>query len=1594
MARAESHTSTGSYTPTLDDAWPHTRLVWDGSVVQWWHGTTLRHTYTFAEHVRDACTAWMHVSEEQCEPALCIALERMMYIHCPRLGDTYTLPLYFCAARLFPLQTGLLVVRHPQAHDGAAALPLAFYLRSVLDDWAAWTCVETIVHNDTRPVLQGAPQPFPAADEYVVYANTGRDATPTILVTANGRTHKVRIYHYVCASTPMSSSYPTAPSLSSRPSDIDARPRKMARRSSARYARRSSRISEMGVHRRMSDMGPGDSVRLDAMSTRSRPASASSVSSAPMATAVDLARRVTTPLYESMSGGAPTSACHPLLAHLARAYASTALYDEITVPILTTQAEAWRVHAFMWRSHLYVHIPWASQVYIRSMPSSQRAFSTSMEAQALVRVSLVTPDDAMVILDPKGAVYLVGMAPGPTTPRVCLASHGVTHLRYEHQRLYMQQGESWVSRSMDARPSCRLTSRIIEALCLALPPDQAATYLCRWFENGTYSWEGLTQLLGCADDTPMHDPHGAKILASLGLCEPTTTRLTPLPSSASHDDASLAMLFHALLCDLCVHVTSRRTEAPRLVALQGAILTRLGWTAWIEAYARTWPRHITPSASPPHGPPAPPDPYELLQQQQTSTEPVAPLHTQLTTLVDRTPLTSLERICPTWTVLWALYMTLSTATSARDVVEAMLAHHVDLAQLAHWPAGLALPLEEALRTCQQAPPRDWSSDAYRLVRRADACAAVTGTPPARVPAMVQRTLPPGLDPLSAQLFREDYRLGDVARMLSTTQVHVARLSPDDAHERGPLLAQKVSERTMAQCIGRGMFRYASHKLRMTGTWRTPRLCLRLRTFPDGAMYEDMHETHILAWPEFHNGVASALEIGATPLDSSWIFAQAGTSAVHRARHAGFLLGLGLQGHLRGLGRVHAYRYLAPRHTLTTIGLVLGLASSLLGTGDAAARQVMAVQVAAFLPPGSVPLHMAIVTQAAGLLGMGLVFCNTDHRWTAAKLATQLDARLDTTDTHETHHDVYAHCAGLGLGLVLLGRARRVGMSSAADVALVAQLCRHLTASDEAPPLVAARRAHAACLALALIFLRSQRRDVLEALAPPTPSALVYIRPDLLLVRALARALIAWDAQPDKAWLEQACPWLIDPAKMDTSQRLAFYNIRAGACLALGLQFAGTGDVRARDLLLTQCSWPPPTGTTFEARLESAAYATLMDQVHVAMACVMAGTGDVDVLRVLRTAHGTLDAPYSSQVATHMALGLLFVGGGRFSVARTDRAIAALLIACVPRFPASPDDTHACLQAARHLWVLALTPRVLAARDVTSGEACVVPVSVRTQMEASAKRMTPCLLPPDVTEAQAISRRYWPATCALPTEPTSTIYWMHVQRRTGFLSYTDDPHGHRSIFARTSQRTVPRIDQSIVHEASRLRHDVATLVRGFPTAPDAQGFVSYLCQSTTTHFGAYCTAALLDSLLRDAPMLTRFYLALWSGWADAHASDAILAIRDVQHIQQWYGSQTDHMVRGSRERLVPHDVVDSVLWAWERALPSVQADTQAYVRGERVDLTQVAWALQVLHTPKAADMAVLRTRFCETPRTLAESVLRHVLRHEWLAQQCSIAWTSV
>ena len=279
---------------------------------------------------------------------------------------------------------------------------------------------------------------------------------------------------------------------------------------------------------------------------------------------------------------------------------------------------------------------------------------------------------------------------------------------------------------------------------------------------------------------------------------------------------------------------------------------------------------------------------------------------------------------------------------------------------------------------------------------------------------------------------------------------------------------------------------------------------------------------------------------------------------------------------------------------------------------------------------------------------------------------------------------------------------------------------------------------------------------------------------------------------------------------------------------------------------------------------------------------MAGTGEVSCLKRLRFAHGMLGSPvrYGSHMATHMSIGLLFLGGGRYTLGNTNSAIACMIAAFYPCFPVVSADNKSYLQALRHLWVLAAEPRCLLTRDVDTKEVVYMPIKIRVKElgeEASMQLISPTLFPglDRLLSIKVDTPRYWPTYLDVAKNERhremlilkQTIY---VKRRTMFLSYYEDPKGSRSMFVRsgTSTAEAATLDNPQLADTSHLpAADLKQFITSYSNDVLFSAFSDRFCSDKgetkdENTLAAFCHAAILDCIALDKPSMLPVYLQVY------------------------------------------------------------------------------------------------------------------------------------
>lgn len=628
-------------------------------------------------------------------------------------------------------------------------------------------------------------------------------------------------------------------------------------------------------------------------------------------------------------------------------------------------------------------------------------------------------------------------------------------------------------------------------------------------------------------------------------------------------------------------------------------------------------------------------------------------------------------------------------------------------------------------------------------------------------------------------------------MLSTSKHRVVRLDqktewtePEYLEKQKELVAT-IATSTLAIAAGRGLLHFSLRYPLLTQKYQISAFNLNCLVKPANntvSVDKSMFPEEKISWAFFHQGVSGGLAISpqAKGIDTSWIlYNKPGQDLSNR--HAGFLLALGLNGHLKSVARWVAFKYLTPKHTMTTIGLLLGLAASYIGTMDALMTRLLSVHITRMLPRGAADLNLSTATQTTGVMGIGLVYCNSQHRRMSEIMLSEIEhVGNEEEEEGSIRDESYRLAAGFALGFINLGKGG--DLKGLRDMQLTEKLLTVATATKRMELVhVLDWSAAGAVVAIALIYMKSGDQIVARKIdVPDTLLQFDYVRPDILLLRTVAKNLILWnEIDPTFEWVQDSLPLEYRPKYQLTavvelrSRDLPFFSILAGLCFSLGLRFAGSANVRVRDLLVhyldqfIRISQIPVSNYDNELARNNARMC--MDSLALSCAMVMAGTGDIIVLRRLRALHGRDDTTtsYGSHLAAHLAIGALFLGSGTATFGTTDLAVAALLVAFYPLFPANVQDNRSHLQAFRHFWVLATEPRCLVTKDLVTNQPLNLPILIRlrpgspsaaaaasqtltndpTNPDAiTLRRQTPCLLPPldDIArvDTDAKAAGYW------------------------------------------------------------------------------------------------------------------------------------------------------------------------------------------------------------------------------------------------------------
>ncbi|UXI17364.1 hypothetical protein NH340_JMT03307 [Sarcoptes scabiei] len=737
--------------------------------------------------------------------------------------------------------------------------------------------------------------------------------------------------------------------------------------------------------------------------------------------------------------------------------------------------------------------------------------------------------------------------------------------------------------------------------------------------------------------------------------------------------------------------------------------------------------------------------------------------------------------------------------------------------------GIALPLWDLISDFRYNPKNDWCYSIYSLIDRPDLLALVL--PPNRITdkfshfssfkdEMSSQIFSQELDYLDNSvlrlLFPNDHRLHEAYQMLISNKpipINIKQengMADADFAEEQEKCLLALTLRTMALPLGRGIVTLRSYSPIVVEKFQIPSLVLQGKA--SSRQYINLNHIDIPPnmniWPLFHNGVAAGLRISSTPnrmIDSSWILFNKPintSSTDEHYEHAGFLLALGLNGLLDELSIMDLHDYLSKGNDLTKVAILLGLAASRRGTMDSTAYVLLGIHLEGLLPSTSTELDVSPVVKVAAVLGTGLLFQGTGHRYIAEVMLNEIGRPPGPEMDHYIDRESYALSAGLAFGLVALGRGNElINVITSDGISIPDQLNHYMLGVHKKMSTLQKEKSKmpnyhiregdcinadvtspGATIALGLMFFNTANKAILEWLnVPDTQNLLETVRPDFLLMRVLAKNLIMWsEIKPTSQWIESHIPSIIydnafqrfnntektleneamflDNIDYETMTQ-SYCNIIAGACFALALRYAGSANEQAFEVVY---KYTYKMVTLIQkgniSQIEQAGRSTIESCVNVLIvscAIIMAGTGNVEVMRIcrfLRSRVNQVHVLYGSFMAIHMALGLLFLGGCKMTLNNSPESVCALICAFYPKFPIHTNDNRYHLQAFRHLYVLASEPRLLIPKCIDTGSSIYASIRLifRDKTKSPLDKMAPCLLPDldSLESLELVDKNYW------------------------------------------------------------------------------------------------------------------------------------------------------------------------------------------------------------------------------------------------------------
>ena len=198
-----------------------------------------------------------------------------------------------------------------------------------------------------------------------------------------------------------------------------------------------------------------------------------------------------------------------------------------------------------------------------------------------------------------------------------------------------------------------------------------------------------------------------------------------------------------------------------------------------------------------------------------------------------------------------------------------------------------------------------------------------------------------------------------------------------------VLLRKFAIRRMSVLVGRGAVTINTDRSLFTEVLNIPKINFTALIESTNRKLSLEKKDESINWPEFHSGVSVGLKIPRDILEQknkdtlrTWIDYQ--KTNYESYDKPGLIYALGLQGLLYCFLPTDIYLYLKPFYEPRSIGIMLGLAASKLGSRDENIMKAAAVHLACMLPENT-DLQLAMNVECAALVSIGLLYKGTCNK---------------------------------------------------------------------------------------------------------------------------------------------------------------------------------------------------------------------------------------------------------------------------------------------------------------------------------------------------------------------------------------------------------------------------------------------------------------------------------------------------------------------------------------------------------------------------------------------------------------------------------------